>query len=109
LFLPGSTVAGGGRRPAFRVDFGYTHIFLKDAEINEPIFGGVGGTLSGEYENSVDVFAVQATIRLRVAGQAMKKGLPCGPFPHCAACAILKFRSSDRHSGIAPSMTAAPA
>jgi long-chain fatty acid transport protein len=45
------------------IDFGYTHIFVKDAEINEPLLGGFG-TLRGEYDNSVDIFAVQANIRL---------------------------------------------
>ena len=49
------------------IDFGFTHIFVQDAEINETLRSGGGmpiGTLSGEYENSVDIFAVQANIRL---------------------------------------------
>jgi long-subunit fatty acid transport protein len=49
------------------IDFGFTHIFVQNAEINETLRAGNGapiGTLSGEYENSVDIFAVQANIRL---------------------------------------------
>jgi long-chain fatty acid transport protein len=51
------------------VDFGYTHIFVQDASIEEdfrapPGPGAATGTLSGDYENSVDIFAVQANIRL---------------------------------------------
>jgi long-chain fatty acid transport protein len=49
------------------LDFGYTHIFVQDAEINETLRAGSGmpiGALRGEYDNSVDIFAVQANIRL---------------------------------------------
>ena len=51
------------------VDFGYTHIFVQDASIDEdfrapPGPGAATGTLNGDYENSVDVFAVQANIKL---------------------------------------------
>jgi long-chain fatty acid transport protein len=49
-------------------DFGFTHIFVQDASIQErfvaPPGPGASGTLNGEYENSVDIFAVQANIRL---------------------------------------------
>jgi long-chain fatty acid transport protein len=49
------------------VDFGFTHIFVKDADINETLRAANGatiGALRGEYDNSVDIFAVQANIRL---------------------------------------------
>jgi long-chain fatty acid transport protein len=49
------------------IDVGFTHIFIQDAEIDETLTAPNGapiGTLSGDYENSVDIFAVQANIRL---------------------------------------------
>lgn len=45
------------------LDFGYTHIFVKDASLDEPVVGGAA-FVRGEYENSVDIFAVQANIKL---------------------------------------------
>jgi long-chain fatty acid transport protein len=50
------------------LDFGFTHIFVQDASIEENFVAtpgpGLSGTLRGDYENSVDIFAVQANIRL---------------------------------------------
>ena len=49
-------------------DVGYAHVFVRDSEIREtmaitpPVFG-VTGTLRGEYENSVDLLAIQANFR----------------------------------------------
>jgi len=49
---------------AFTFDLGYTHIFIKDAEIDEDFGTGVGaGTLDGEYHNSVDILALQANLK----------------------------------------------
>jgi long-chain fatty acid transport protein len=44
--------------PASLIDFGYTHLFVKEAPINE-LRGGV--TLTGEYETTVDIFSAQFT------------------------------------------------
>ncbi len=44
--------------PASLIDFGYTHLFVDEAPINE-FRSGV--TLSGEYETVVDIFSVQLT------------------------------------------------
>ncbi len=50
------------------VDVGYTHIFLRDASIEEDFTaapgGGVPGTLSGEYQGQIDIFAVQVNVRM---------------------------------------------
>ena len=49
-------------------DLGYAHLFVRDSEIRErmavtPPGGGVTGTLRGDYENSVDLLAIQANFR----------------------------------------------
>ncbi len=49
-------------------DAGYTHIFIRDASIEEtfepvPTAPALTGTLEGEYANSVDIFAVQANLK----------------------------------------------
>ena len=49
------------------IDVGFTHIFIQDAEIDETLTAPDGapiGTHSGDNENSVDIFAVQANLRL---------------------------------------------
>ncbi|HXV22898.1 MAG TPA: outer membrane protein transport protein [Alphaproteobacteria bacterium] len=50
------------------LDVGYTHIFIKQASIEEtfepvPTAPALTGTLQGEYENSVDIFVVQANVK----------------------------------------------
>jgi long-chain fatty acid transport protein len=50
------------------VDVGYTHIFVLDSSIDEtfhpaPTTPAVTGTLHGDYENSVDILAVQANFK----------------------------------------------
>jgi long-chain fatty acid transport protein len=50
------------------VDLGYTHIFVRDSSIDEtfhpaPTNPAVTGTLHGDYENSVDILAVQANFK----------------------------------------------
>jgi long-chain fatty acid transport protein len=49
------------------VDVGYTHIFIRDSSIDEtfhPIPGNpAAGTLRGDYQNSVDILAVQANFK----------------------------------------------
>ncbi len=49
------------------LDVGYTHIFIRNASIEEtfePVPGNPAtGTLQGEYENSVDIFVVQANLK----------------------------------------------
>jgi len=50
------------------VDLGYTHIFIRDSSIDEtfhpaPTNPAVTGTLHGDYENSVDILAVQANFK----------------------------------------------
>ncbi|WP_299438962.1 outer membrane protein transport protein [uncultured Rhodospira sp.] len=44
----------------FKVDFGYTHIFVNDASINETTGQG---TLVGEYENSIDILTIGGRIK----------------------------------------------
>jgi long-chain fatty acid transport protein len=51
------------------VDVGYTHIFIRHASIEEDFDAAAGpavvpGTLQGEYENSVDIFVVQANFKV---------------------------------------------
>ena len=41
------------------VDFGYAHLFVKDATINSTVAGA--GTLNGTYDNHVDILSVQYT------------------------------------------------
>ena len=43
------------------VDLGYSHIFVKDSKIEESFVPA--GTVSGEYKNSVDIFALQGNLR----------------------------------------------
>ncbi len=49
------------------IDVGYTHIFVLDSSIEEDFNADPGaavpGTLQGDYENSVDIFAVQANVK----------------------------------------------
>ena len=48
------------------VDLGYAHVFVRDSEIRETLRAANGaaiGTLNGEYENSVDLLALQANLR----------------------------------------------
>ena len=50
------------------VDLGYTHIFIRDSSIDEtfhpaPTVPAATGTLHGDYENSVDILAVQANFK----------------------------------------------
>lgn len=44
----------------FKVDFGYTHIFVENATVNETTGQG---TLVGTYENSIDIVSVGAKLR----------------------------------------------
>ncbi|MCI0431658.1 MAG: outer membrane protein transport protein [Rhodospirillales bacterium] len=51
------------------VDAGFTHIFLRDASINEsfdavPGPGVLPGTVTGEYDGNTDIFAIQVNIRM---------------------------------------------
>ncbi len=41
------------------VDFGYAHLFVKDASINQA--SASGGVLAGRYDNAVDIVSVQYT------------------------------------------------
>lgn len=43
------------------LDFGYAHLFIKDASINQSAAGA--GTLLGSYDNHVDILSVQYTRR----------------------------------------------
>ena len=54
---------GGQYKPAkdSAVDFGYAHLFVRDATINQSAAGA--GTLTGTYKNSVDILSVQYTQR----------------------------------------------
>jgi long-chain fatty acid transport protein len=48
------------------VDVGYAHVFVRDSDIRETLRAANGaaiGTLRGEYENSVDLLALQANMR----------------------------------------------
>jgi long-chain fatty acid transport protein len=54
---------------AISIDAGYTHIFVKDASINEgfdavPGPGALPGTVRGDYEEGIDIFGVQVNIRI---------------------------------------------
>ena len=53
--------AGYEVSPAFSIDVGYTHIFVDDSTVD--IAGGTALAFTASYENSVDILAVQATIR----------------------------------------------
>jgi long-chain fatty acid transport protein len=44
----------------FSVDVGYTHIWVDDSSLNETTGQG---TLTGSYENSIDIFSLGATLR----------------------------------------------
>ena len=54
-------------REKLKFDFGYTHLFIDDADINVtvPIAGGAGtDTLVGEYEDpEVDIISLQAVYK----------------------------------------------
>ncbi|HLQ25291.1 MAG TPA: outer membrane protein transport protein [Acidiferrobacterales bacterium] len=50
------TVSKGGY-----IDFGYAHLFVKDAPINQTQTTGVPSTVLGNYKNSVDVLGAQYT------------------------------------------------
>jgi len=48
------------------LDFGYAHLFIKDAPINQPANGGsslLSGQLVGTYKGSVDIFGAQFAYR----------------------------------------------
>ena len=48
------------------LDFGYAHLFIKDAPINQPANGGnplLSGQLTGTYKGSVDIFGAQFAYR----------------------------------------------
>lgn len=47
--------------PAFSAGLAYTHIFVRDADIDE--ISATGDRLRGRYENAVDIVALQATLR----------------------------------------------
>ncbi len=51
--------------PAGTLDFGYVHIFMKDASINQanPVATSGGGSLVGSYKNSVNLLGVQLAYR----------------------------------------------
>ncbi len=53
---------GGQYKPSTNdaFDFGYAHLFIKDATISD-LQGASGGNLVGHYENSVDILSVQYT------------------------------------------------
>ena len=50
---------GGQYKPSKEsaVDFGYAHLFVKNAAINQTVAGA--GTLNGSYKNSVDILSAQ--------------------------------------------------
>jgi len=50
---------GGQYKPGkdSALDFGYAHLFVKDASINKTVTGA--GTLAGNYSNSVDILSLQ--------------------------------------------------
>jgi long-chain fatty acid transport protein len=50
------TVSKGGY-----IDFGYAHLFVKDAPINHTQTDGVPSTVVGNYKNSVDILSAQYT------------------------------------------------
>lgn len=57
---------GGQYRPSRKttVDFGYAHLFVKDASINQNAGNTAGyGLLSGTYKSSVDILGVQVGYR----------------------------------------------
>jgi long-chain fatty acid transport protein len=43
-----------------QLDAGYTHIFVNSASINETTSQG---TLSGSYDNSIDILTIGSTVR----------------------------------------------
>jgi len=43
------------------LDFGYAHLFIKDAPINQNL--GAGNQLTGTYKGSVDIFGAQFAYR----------------------------------------------
>ena len=53
---------------AISIDAGYTHIFVKDASINEGFNvtpnGAATGTLKGDYNESIDIFGIQVNFRI---------------------------------------------
>ena len=53
---------------AISIDAGYTHIFVKDASINEGFnvtpTGSVAGTLNGNYDEGIDIFGIQVNFRI---------------------------------------------
>ena len=54
---------GGQYKPAKEsaVDFGYAHLFVRDATINQNQSATGAGTLTGTYKSSVDILSVQYT------------------------------------------------
>ncbi|MFH1603014.1 MAG: outer membrane protein transport protein [Pseudomonadota bacterium] len=57
---------GAQYRPAknYAVDLGYTHLFMKDASINQNAGSTAGyGLVSGSYKNAVDILGVQFSYR----------------------------------------------
>ena len=52
---------GGQYKPAREnaLDFGYAHLFVNNASINQTVAGA--GTLNGNYKNSVDILSMQYT------------------------------------------------
>ena len=53
---------------AISIDAGYTHIFVKDASIDENSNvtpnGSVAGTLNGDYNEGIDIFGIQVNFRI---------------------------------------------
>jgi long-chain fatty acid transport protein len=53
---------------AISIDAGYTHIFVKNASVNEGFNvtpdGTVTGTLHGDYDEGIDIFGIQVNIRI---------------------------------------------
>jgi long-chain fatty acid transport protein len=54
---------GGQYKPSVdsAVDFGYSHLFVKDSKIADMQAAGGKGNLVGTYKNSVDILSVQYT------------------------------------------------
>ncbi len=57
---------GGQYKPdtASAVDFGYAHLFVSDASINQNLSASGAGALIGTYKNSVDILSIQYSHRL---------------------------------------------
>ena len=84
--------------PALLMDVGYSHLFVKNASINQPNSGitalpaAARGSLVGDYDNSVDIVGVQIHLELLTLA-ARRDGL--ARFPRSSDIASLASMNSS--------------